>query len=75
MTSLSIIVPSYNSVETIKKCLEAIRLSVYKNYELIVVDDHSGDGSAEAAAVFTDKVIKLGENIPDPVPKALKEAR
>jgi len=40
----------------------AIRASAYKEYELIVVDDHSNDNTVELAAKFADKVICLNEN-------------
>lgn len=62
MTSLTVIVPSYNSRATIKKCLEAIRISAYGDYELIVVDDHSSDGADEIADALADTVIRLDNN-------------
>lgn len=51
-SSISIIVPCYNSEKTIKQCIESIELSIsnYNNrivYELIVVDDGSTDQTAK----------------------------
>ena len=53
------VVPAYNSEHTIKECLQAVRNSVYKDYELIVVDCNSTDGTAAAAGQYADRVIKL----------------
>jgi glycosyltransferase involved in cell wall biosynthesis len=46
---ISIIVPVYNGHEVLPRCLEALRGSTYRSYELIVVDDNSTDDSAEIA--------------------------
>ena len=62
MAYVSIIVPCYNSSKTIAQCLNALRASIYKDYELIIVDDHSSDDTAAIAAQFTDKIISLKEN-------------
>lgn len=44
---ISIIVPVYNIVLYIKKCIESIQKQTYHNLEIIVVDDGSTDGSSE----------------------------
>jgi glycosyltransferase involved in cell wall biosynthesis len=41
----SIIIPVYNGGEQFARCLKAIRQSVFADWELIVVDDGSTDGS------------------------------
>ncbi len=62
MPNLSVIVPAYNSVKFIERCLTAIRSSSYKQYELIVVDDASQDGTLLVAEKYADKVIALPDN-------------
>lgn len=62
MPGVSIIIPCYNSQKTIAECLTAIRASIYKDYGLIVVDDHSNDDTVGIASKFADKVIRLGKN-------------
>ncbi len=62
MPRLTVIIPVYNSRETLQACLTAIRSSGYKDYELIVVDDHSMDGSAEMAVSWADQVVRFDKN-------------
>ena len=48
---LSIIIPCYNEKDTIKKILEKINQSLknyeFENYEILIVDDFSNDGTKE----------------------------
>lgn len=44
---LSVVVRAYNSLGTLCRCLEAIRVSDFNDYELIVIDDASTDSSGE----------------------------
>lgn len=63
MPYISIIVPVYNSRNSIEKCLKAIRQSTYKDYELIVIDDGSSDGTSLIAGNYADNVIRHGRNL------------
>lgn len=49
---VSVIVPVYNSRDTIGAVLKAIREIEYDNLEIVVVDDGSTDGSAEIVREF-----------------------
>ena len=42
---VSIVIPLYNSKDDIWGCLESIRNQIYKNYEIVIVDDGSTDNS------------------------------
>ncbi|MUG98655.1 glycosyltransferase [Scytonema sp. UIC 10036] len=44
---LSVIIPCFNEVKTIRKVVEAVKGSPVKNLEIIIVDDCSIDGSRE----------------------------
>ena len=44
---ISVIIPVYNGGEDFRRCLEALAATGYANYEIVVVDDGSTDGSAE----------------------------
>ncbi len=48
----SIIIPVYNGGEQFERCLEAVQQSTWLDWELIVVDDGSSDGSDLIASQF-----------------------
>lgn len=58
---LSIIVPVYNVLPYIRRCLDSLLNQTISDYELILIDDGSTDGTAgvleEYAARYPDKVI------------------
>lgn len=45
MPSVSIIVPVYNAEKTIERCVNSILNQTYKDFELLLLDDGSTDGS------------------------------
>ena len=47
MVDISIIVPVYNVYDKLNDCLESIYEQSYRNYECILVDDGSTDGSSQ----------------------------
>lgn len=47
MNSFSIVIPSYNGKEYLKKCLLALKSSTLKPDKIIIVDDCSVDGTSE----------------------------
>ncbi len=53
---VSVIVPTYNSWETIWMCLKSIKEQTYTNIEIIVVDNNSIDDTKEISKKYTDKV-------------------
>ncbi|RJQ23165.1 MAG: glycosyltransferase [Nitrospiraceae bacterium] len=57
--SISVVIPNYNKADTIGKCLEAVFSSRYGNFEVVVVDDKSEDGSVEVVEKFPCKLIRL----------------
>ncbi|MFQ6618857.1 MAG: glycosyltransferase family 2 protein [Fidelibacterota bacterium] len=44
---VSIIIPHYNGYSILKNCLDSVRRTEYPNFEIIVVDNASTDGSPE----------------------------
>jgi len=47
MNKISIIMPVYNSLSFLKETIESVRSQTYKNWELIIIDDNSTDGSRD----------------------------
>jgi len=44
---LSIIIPCYNELNTLKDIIKAVRKFHYNNKEIILIDDFSNDGTRE----------------------------
>ena len=49
---VSIIVPVYNVRDQLERCLDSIHNQTYTNFECILVDDGSTDGSAEICDIY-----------------------
>lgn len=56
---VSVIIPVFNDSVNLKRCLEALTCSVFRDFEIIVVDDFSKDGPAGIAEDFGCKTISL----------------
>lgn len=59
-TSISVVIPVYNSAPQLELCLEALAASSAAVREIIVVDDGSTDNSAEIHAGPAVKVLRTG---------------
>jgi len=61
ITSITIVIPARNEEDNIRDCLHSILAQEYPAhlFEVIVVDDHSTDNTAERVKLFTEKNIKL----------------
>lgn len=55
----SVIIPLYNKAPYIRKALESVLAQTYTDYELIIVDDGSTDGSAEIAEAILQEATRL----------------
>ena len=63
-TLVSVLIPTYNSAEFIKDCVESIINQTYKNIEIIIVDDTSTDKTFDILKRLAkqDKRIRLFQN-------------
>lgn len=55
--SISVVICTYNGKRTIRDCLEGLRKLEYPNFEVIVVNDGSNDGTGLVAEEYGFKVI------------------
>ena len=52
---ISVIVPVYNSKEYLEDCIESVLSQTYGNFELILINDGSTDGSGEYCDAFAER--------------------
>jgi GT2 family glycosyltransferase len=64
MSSASVVIPTWNGADLLKDCLASLRGQTRRDFEIIVVDNGSTDGTAEilAADYPEARLIRLGEN-------------
>jgi len=68
INKIAIIIVTFNGSKWIEKCLASVFRSTYENYDVIVVDNASEDGSAQIVRDFVGdygqkpKLIQLNEN-------------
>ena len=66
MPHFSVIMPLYNKAPYVRKAVESVVGQTYTDWELVVVDNGSTDGSGEVVAGFSDariQMVRLADNI------------
>lgn len=58
--TVTVVVPTRNNIRTIEACLRSVTEQTHPRVELIVVDNHSTDGTPEVAERLADRVITAG---------------
>lgn len=64
--TFSVIIPLYNKAPYVRKTVESVLRQTFDDYELIIIDNGSNDGSSEIVASFTDpriRIVRLEENV------------
>lgn len=71
---ISVIIPVYNAKRYLKKCLDSVLEQSYRNFEIILVDDKSTDGSLEICKQYTarypDRITLIAKEHNEGVDKA-----
>ena len=64
MMKFSVLIAQYNNHHYFKQCYESLKNQTYQNFEIVIVDDCSTDGSLEKIKKFSqeDHRIKLYKN-------------
>jgi len=62
---ISVVIPNYNRKDLLASCLGALRAQTFRDFEVIVVDNGSADGSAEmVTAEFSEaRLVRLDDNM------------
>lgn len=55
----SVIIPVYNKKPHIKRCINSVLNQTYSQYEIIIIDDNSTDGSFEEIQKYNDPRIQV----------------
>lgn len=56
---VSVIIPTYNSANYIKEALESVFEQTFQDFEIIVIDDGSTDGTGEILKKYGDRIRSL----------------
>ena len=65
MKKLSVIIPNYNGMQYVKRCLDSLMVQTLKDWEILFIDNGSADGSRELVEKEYPlvRVIPLPENL------------
>lgn len=56
---ISIIIPTYNRAKLLPKAIQSVLEQTYQNWELIIIDNYSDDGTKEVIESFQDHRISM----------------
>ncbi len=62
---ISVIIPVYNSVQTLARAIDSVLAQSYQADEIIIVDDGSTDASSEAAKVYDEVTLLRQKHMGD----------
>lgn len=66
MPYFSVIIPLYNKAPYVAKTIESVLRQTFNDYELIIIDNGSTDGSNEIVSKYSDpriQIVRLDENV------------
>jgi glycosyltransferase involved in cell wall biosynthesis len=67
MPKVTVLVPAHNAELTLAETLDSLRLQSFKDFEVLLVDDASSDGTGSIAQAFAShlqiRILRLRENV------------
>jgi glycosyltransferase involved in cell wall biosynthesis len=63
--SVSFVVPCYKLAHLLPECINSILSQSYREFEILIMDDHSPDATPEVAASFKDPRVRHIRNDPN----------
>lgn len=78
--TVTVLIPVHNRVRYIRDAIDSILAQSFTNFELLIIDDASTDGSAAAVAAYRDQRLRLlcnetNQGIPGSRNRGIAEAR
>jgi glycosyltransferase involved in cell wall biosynthesis len=65
---VSLVIPARNEARNIERCVASALASDYPRLEVVVVDDHSSDGTGEIVRAMAERDARLRVVVPAPLP-------
>jgi len=62
MAKVTVLMPTYNVASYVKEAIESVLQQTYRDFELLVVDDCSTDGTIEVVRSFEDPRMRIVQN-------------
>ncbi len=62
MPRVTILLPVFNGARYIRAAIDSVLAQTYRDYELLVIDDGSGDDSADIALSYADPRLRVERN-------------
>jgi len=56
---VSVIIPAYNHVRFVGQCIDSVLTQTYTDYEVVVVDDGSQDGTSAILQGYGDRIVYI----------------
>lgn len=57
--AISVIIPAYNSAETIRRVADSVLAQSFRDFELIIIDDGSTDDTSQILQSYQDKRLRI----------------